>query len=155
MTFTKCKFTGAARNEGRFGAIKSGDELLLSKTEYRAVSEDGDFEFMEEVQQELPTLASGKGLPPVEKSVGTKGEVKGAGRTASGPVAEAKELVVADVITEDDDEDEDTIGLEDATKAELLAEVDAINELRDEGEQIPRKGTKAELIQRITDALLD
>jgi hypothetical protein len=150
MTHFKCIFKGAARNEGRFGPVVPGQELFLTKHEYKCVAEDSDFQFVEELQVEeripIPGNPSGPSTDP--KSPGNPGAVKEPGRVAA-----------ADPSPEEDDYDEGLAAFEDLDDSEELApeytlwkkealvrEVEERNEGREEALRLPSSGTKAELI---------
>lgn len=140
----KCIYKGTPRNEGRFGNVTTGQELLLTHHEYKCVAEDPDFEFVEEVTFErkpVPSNPSGPSTDP--KSPGTPGAQKEAGRV-DGSSGVSTPPAVED---EDEDEDEDEeVAYTSLKKDELLAEVAERNEGREEALQLPTAGTKADLI---------
>jgi len=146
MTYYKCKFAGKPRNEGRFGAVKKGDELLLTKEEYDCVAEDNDFEFIEEVQENLPERILGNPTSPY-----TDGSRSPSNLSDPSEPSRVGQDLDGDGIPDDEEgeEDEPSMTYEDMKKDELIEEIEERNEGRDEEDQISTSGKKDELIARL------
>jgi len=132
MTHYRCIYRGPDRNEARFGLVTNGRELILTKHEYKSVAEDDDFEFVEEIPL-IEDLPETEPEPVVET-----------------PVVESVEEV--DEVEEEydvEDEDEDVPPYSEWKKAELVEEIEARNEGREDDLHLAVSGTKAELVERL------
>lgn len=125
MTYYKCKYVGNPRNEGRFGNVKEGDVLMLTKEEYDCVAENDDFEFVEEYQELLPNSTPAKQQPKQEVSPSSEDE------------------------GEEDEDEYYSMSYSDMKKSELIAEIEDRNEGRDDEDKISFLGVKSELIKRL------
>ncbi len=125
MTYYKCKYAGNPRNEGRFGNVKEGDILMLTKEEYDCVAENDDFEFIEEYQESLPN------------SVSTNSE------------KQEQPAPAPEEVEHDEDDDDYSMTYADMKKSELVSEIEDRNEGRDEEDKISATGLKSDLIDRL------
>lgn len=152
MIHVKVIYNGQPRNEGRFGRVEKGDELLLTRQEYRCVAENPDFTFVEEVSDPAATedlRAAGNPTGPPEGSGNTGGDpvVKEPGVQAVSPKAADEEAV--EEVHEEEADGSDNDPYYDWSAAELKTEIEVRNEVRSEEAQISTKGRKAALKARL------
>ena len=156
MTYFKVTYQGPDRNEGRFGNVTKGVELLLTKHEYKCVAEDPHFEFVEEITVEAAPIP-GNTTRDVAKSPGHPGEVKEPGRATAGPgtdhapdpdLVEVVRLPEVEEVVEEDWEEE-VPPYSAWKKSELVEEIEARNEGREPDLMISTVGTKLDLVNRL------
>ena len=166
MKFARVEYKGADDRIGRFKEVKTGDEILLTPSEYDCVKDDPRYEFKEwdtvegekEKKVQKPTRASRSNSvtsPDPKSPVTVDDEISEASRVGQDQVEESEvkeEVKDVEVAVEEQTEEVFSEGeddYEDYTVSQLKDEVKIRNELIEEedGEFIvPESQRKSDLI---------
>lgn len=153
MKYHICRFNGKDRKEGRFGSIKTGDELALTSREYAGVRDDPDFTHLREEEREqrpgpasVPTTPP-EIIPPEEPKKKTKPKEPGS-VTASEP-AEQEEEDGEEEGEEGSGEEDEPIDYSALTVDQLRQEISERNKGREKKVQISASGGKSKLVEAL------